>query len=236
MRADKASMGRSLRNANEAIAMLQTAEAGIAEIGDTLVRMRELAVHAANGSLTDTERAHVNTEYTELRDEIDRIAAVTEYNGQSLLTGAGGGAGGIVDGDGDAASQFFFQIGFQNSADDQLEVQIKTQIGAQVQASNVSTAADGQAAIDTIDLALNASNGHFASRSNLGGAIRSLNTIVDHLHAQSQNFETSIGAARDVDVGAESMNFTKNQVLQNAGIAMLSQANAQSNAALRLLS
>jgi flagellin len=158
MRADKLSMGRAERNANEAISMLQTAEAGMASIGDAYVRMRELAVQAASDGITDDERGHLDVEYQELKETIEQIAGSIEYNGQSLLAGTGGGAGGIVDSDGDAASQFFFQIGFQNSADDQLEVQIKTQVITQIQASDISTRGDAQAAIDAIDLTLNASN------------------------------------------------------------------------------
>jgi flagellin len=235
MRADKLSMGRAVRNANEAISMLQIAEAGMASIGDAYVRMRELAVQGASDGITDDDRAHLDVEYQKLKETIEQIAASIEYNGQSLLAGTGGGSGGIVDGDGDTASQFFFQIGFQNSGADQLEVQIKSQVITQIQASDISSKGDAQDAIDTIDLTLTASNGHLASRSNLGGAIATLNSAVAFNQAQSQLFETAIGGQRDVDVGSESMEFTRGQVLLNAGIAMLAQANAQSNIALRLL-
>jgi flagellin len=235
MRADKVSMGRAARNANEAISMLQTAEAGMASIGDAYVRMRELAVQAASDAITDDERGLLDVEYQELKDDIEQIAGSIEYNGQSLLAGIGGGAGGIVDADGDDASQFFFQIGFQNSGNNQLEVQIKTQVITQVQASGITSRDDARDAIDTIDSSLTASNGLLASRSNLGGAIATLHSAVDFAQTQSQVFETAIGGERDVDVGKESMEFTRGQVLQSAGIAMLAQANTQSNIALRLL-
>jgi len=235
MRADQGSIIRSMRNANEAISMLQTAEAGMDSIGDIYVRLRELAVEAATDSLSDTERALLNTEYTDLREEAERIAAVTEYNGENLLNGTGGTDGGIVDPDGDSASRFFFQVGFQNSADNRLEVQIKTQVLEGVQNSEIDTVENARDAIDTLDLAFDGSNTLHASRANIGAAINSLHTTLGFLQSQSELLQTAIGVQRDADVGAESMEFNRNQVLQNAGIAMLAQSNVQSNIALKLL-
>ncbi|MEC9073147.1 MAG: flagellin, partial [Myxococcota bacterium] len=233
--ADRGSISRSIRNANEAISMLQTAEAGMDSIGDIYVRMRELAVEAATDSLTDTERGLLNTEFTDLREEAERIAAVTEYNGANLLDGTGGTDGGIVDVDGDSASRFFFQVGFQNNTDSQLEVQIKTQVIEEVQNAEIDTVDNARSAIDTLDQAFDASNTLHASRASVGAAISSLHTTLDFLHSQSELLQTAIGVQRDADVGQESMEFNRGQVLQNAGIAMLAQSNVQSNVALRLI-
>ncbi len=235
MRAHKAGVGMAIRNATAAVAMLQTAESGLATIGDLKVRMRELAVQSASDGISDDERALLNTEYVTLREEIERVAGATEYNGQGLLGADGGHAGGIVDADGDPASRFVFQIGFQNSGDDQLTVDIKTGVIDQVETSSIESVANAQAAIDSIDLALNASNGHLSERANIGAHLKRLYTAIAGLQAQAQNFETAVGQKRDADLGDESMEFNKSQVLQNAGVAMLSQANAQQNVALRLL-
>ena len=235
MRADQAGVRMAIRNATEAVTMLQTAESGLATIGDLKVRMRELAVQAASDGVRDDERALLNTEYELLREEIERVADVTEYNGQGLLAADGGNAGGIVDGDGDAASRFVFQIGFQDSSDDQLTVDIKTAVSTNIQNSSIGSLADAQDAISTIDLALNASNGHLSERANIGANLNRLYTAITSLQSQAQNFETAVGNKRDADLGDESLEFNTSQVLQNAGVAMLAQANAQQNVALRLL-
>ena len=110
MRAQQGGYKQAMRNANDGVAVLQTAESGYQNISDLLVRMRELAVQAANDSISNTERGYLNTEFTDLSSEISRVAAVVEYNGINLLDGSAGTA--------------IFQVGTRNSADDRISIEL----------------------------------------------------------------------------------------------------------------
>ena len=212
-----------MRNANDGVAVLQTAESGYQNISDLLVRMRELSVQAANDSIGDTERGYLNTEFSDLMEEIDRVAAVTEYNGISLWTVPQ--AGGFME----------FQVGTRNSSDDQISIQLNTQnaeaLGL-VAADVISNQSGAQSAISKIDSALGLLN---TDRATLGSTINTLNSAVDHLAATIENYGDAMSQIRDADMAEESAQFSKNQVMQQAGVAMLSQANAQPNLVLRLL-
>ena len=224
MRAQQGGYKQAMRNANDGVAVLQTAESGYQNISDLLVRMRELSVQAANDSIGDTERGYLNTEFSDLMEEIDRVAAVTEYNGISLLDGTAG-SGGFME----------FQVGTRNSSDDQISIQLNTQnaeaLGL-VAADVISNQRGAQSAISKIDSALGLLN---TDRATLGSTINTLNSAVDHLAATIENYGDAMSQIRDADMAEESAQFSKNQVLQQAGVAMLSQANAQPNLVLRLL-
>ena len=224
LRAQNKGFQQAMRNANDGISILQTAESAYQSISDSLVRMRELAVQSASDGLTDTERAYLDTEFGQLVDYIDRVADSTEYNGQMLLDGtAGDGAGAMV-----------FQVGTRNSANDQVAItlgdQDATALG--VNASQVDTLANSQTAIDDIDTALETLA---TDRATLGATINELTATVDHLGVTIENYSAANSQIRDVDVAAESAEFAKAQVLQQAGVAMLAQANAMPQLALRLL-
>jgi flagellin len=203
--------------------MLQTAESGYQSISDSLVRMRELAVQSGNDSITDTERAYINTEFQDLTTEIDRVSNSVEYNGIKLLDGTAGTAGSVT-----------FQVGTRNTSDDRVTVSLgdidATSLG--VNASAVDTLANSQTAIDDIDAALNTLA---TSRSSLGSNINHLSQASVHLGRTIENYGAAVGNIRDVDVASESANFAKAQVLQQAGVSMLAQANATPGLALRLL-
>lgn len=223
LRAQNLGFQQAQDNANDAIAILATAEGAYNSIADTLIRMRELAVQSASDGLTDTERAYVNTEFAQLVTEITRISDVTEYNGINLLDGSAGTAGTVT-----------FQVGTRNNANNQIAValgdQDATALG--VNASVVDTQANSQAAITTIDAAI----GTLAtSRAVLGANQNLLTAAVDNLGITIENLSAAQSQIRDTDVAAESANFTKAQVLMQAGVSMLSQANATPNLALRLL-
>ena len=223
MRGQLRGFQQAARNGNDGISILQTAESAYQSISDTLIRMRELAVEAANDSLGDTERGFLDTEFQSLSNEITRISDVTEFNGIQLLDGTAGAAGTMT-----------FQVGTRNSVNDRitvvLEDQDSTALGVDVAA--VDSRDNAQNAITELDTALESLN---TDRSELGSTISSLSTALTNLATTVENYGTSMGQIRDADIGAESANFARNQVLQQAGVAMLAQANALPNLALRLL-
>ncbi len=215
------------RNANDGIAMLQTAEGSYQTISDILTRMRELAVQSSNDSLGSNERLFVDTEYQALTAEIDRVATVTEYNGIKLLDGdpAAGGAALLT-----------FQIGTRNTLSDQAAVSLDPQdvatLFAGAGAGDVLELANAQTAIEEIDNAMVVLS---TARASLGANINQLTSAVDNLGNTVENLSAAKSQIQDADVTHESSAFTKNQVLMQAGVAMLAQANAQPNLALRLI-
>jgi flagellin len=224
MRAQLKGFQQAMRNANDGIGIVQTAEAAYQSISDTLIRMRVLAVEAANDSISDTDRGFLDQEFQDLIGEIDRISNVTEFNGINLLDGTAGAAGTMT-----------FQVGTRNSVNDRITVDLNdedaTALG--IVDSAVDVISNAQGSIDDIDAALESLN---TDRAQLGATINSLSLSVSNLAATVENYGNAVGNIRDTDIGAESAEFSKQQVLQQAGVAMLSQANALPNLALRLLS
>ncbi|MCA9514648.1 MAG: flagellin FliC [Myxococcales bacterium] len=224
LRAQTRGFKQASSNATQGVAMLQTADSAMQTMSDTLIRMRELAVQSASDGLTDTERAYVNTEFSALSTELTRISDVTEYNGQKLLDGTAGTAGTLT-----------FQVGTRNTANDRITISMAdtdaTALG--VNASAVDSLTNAQTAIDDIDAALDTLN---TRRSGLGATVNQMSKAIDNLNSTVENLGVADGNIRDVDVAAESAQFSKSQVLQQAGVAMLAQANTAPQLALRLLS
>lgn len=226
-RANQAGINRGMRNAQEAVSFLQTAESGLAAIEEIYIRLREIAVAASGNDLTVSERAIMETEFQDTRLDAIRIIDVTAYGDQLLLNGTGGS-----DGDG----EFTFQVGFQSEASAQTTVQIEDQFDPTFHGgTGVKSVGHARDAIDKVDAALNGPGGLHESRAKLGSSITTLNTRISFLMEQNTNFSAAIGERRDLDLAHESGVLSREQVLQNAGVAMLSQANAQSSIALRLL-
>jgi flagellin len=223
MRAQLRGYQQASRNANDGISIVQTAEAAYQSISDTLIRMRELAVEAANDSLSSVERGFLDTEFQDLEQEITRISNVTEFNGINLLDGTAGDAGVMV-----------FQVGTRATINDRITVTLEDQDSTElgVADDDVLTLATAQTSITAIDDALQSLN---TDRASLGSTINSLNVAVTNLGTTIENYSTSIGTIRDADIGIETANFSRQQVLQQAGVAMLAQANALPTLALRLL-
>jgi len=223
LRAQNRGYQQALRNANDGVNIMQTAESAYQSVSDILVRMRELAVQASSDGLTDNERGYLDTEFNDLVGEIDRIAAVTEYNGIKLLDGTAGTGGTMT-----------FQVGTRNSTDDRIQSTLNSQDATAlgVNGSGVDTLVNAQSTIDDIDTAL---NDLATDRAEIGATINQLSGAVDHLGTTIENISAANSQIRDVDVASESANFAKSQVLQQAAVAMLAQANAQPNLALRLL-
>jgi len=223
LRAQNEGFKQASENANDALSILATAEGAYNSIADTLVRMRELAVQASNDSLTSVERGYINTEFTQLITEITRVSDVSEFNGIKLLDGSAGTGGAVV-----------FQVGTRNTANDRIGITLadtdSTALG--VVGAATDTLANAQGAIATVDSAI----GILAtSRATLGATMNQLTAAVDNLAVTIENLSSATSQIRDVDVGAESAEFTKSQVIMQAGVSMLAQANAVPNLALRLL-
>ena len=225
MRAQLKGYQQAMRNANDGVAVLQTAESGYQSLSDLLVRMRELAVQAANDSVSDTERGYLNTEFSDLIDEMDRIASVVEYNGIQLLDGTAGSAGNGL---------MVFQVGTRDSANDRIDISLDAQDSTTlgVNGDTISSQANAQSSITAIDSALEILS---TDRARIGSTINTLNVAVDGLGSSIENYGTAMSQIKDTDMADESSSFSKSNVLQQAGVAMLSQANQTPNLVMRLL-
>jgi len=210
------------RNANNGTSMAQTAEGALGQISNVLTRMRELAVQSANGDLGSTDRGYIQTEFGELKSEIDRISNASQYNGKSLLSGA--------------ATTIDFQVGINNTTDDRISVSfggVSTgSLGINATSVSGTDAANAQTAIGTIDTAISSVSNF---RATFGAKMNRLADAVQNI----QSFRTNLSAAnsriRDADIAEESAALTRNQVLQQAGAAVLAQANQSPQIALKLL-
>jgi flagellin len=207
------------RNANDGISMAQTADGVSEQVQDILVRMRELAVQGSNGTLNSNDSQNLNTEFTALRSEIDRIANVTTFNGTAGV---------------DDYSTVTFQVGINNSADNQISVSFggANVSGLGISGLAVSTASDAQGAITTIDSAIQTMS---QVRARFGTAINRLQGAVSNLQSMQTNMSASLSRIRDVDIAAETSALARNQVLSQAGASVLSQANQSPQLALSLL-
>jgi len=214
------SLGQAERNANDGVSMLQTAEGALNEISGVLTRIRELSVQSANGTLGSTERTYLNNENQALQDEITRISDVTQFNGTNLL-----------DGTLTAAS---LQVGTQNTTNDQITFSITnsdfaTLAGAAV---DISSQTGAQAALATLDTAIDAVS---TTRAGLGTVQNRLNVTVANLGSARENIAAANSRIRDVDVASETADLTRNNILIQAGVSVLSQANQAPQVALNLL-
>jgi flagellin len=224
LRAQIRGFEQAAENANDGIAILQTTEGSYNSISDILIRMRELAVQSANDSLTNKERAYLSTEFEDLTGELTRISDVAEYNGQKLLDGtAGDGSGNMV-----------FQVGTRNTVNDQITINLGSQSAATlgVDVLDVLTLGTAQTAIDGIDTALDTLA---TDRATLGSKINEMTAAVDNLAVTVENLSTAKSQIQDADISRESAAFTKNNVLMQSGVAMLSQANSVPQMALKLI-
>jgi len=223
LRAQLGGYQQASRNANDAIAIMNTAEGGLNTVSDTLIRMRELAVQSASDGVTDTERDYIETEFADLISEIDRVSAVTEYNGIKLLNASAGSGGNVT-----------FQIGTRNTANDRITVNLKDMGSSTlgVKGDSVSTLTGAQATIASIDTAISTLSSH---RATIGSTINTLDGAMSNLGNTIQNVSTAVSQIRDADIAAESASFASSMVLQQAGVSMLAQANQAPNLALRLL-
>ncbi len=223
MTADIRSLRQDNRNANDGISMVQVAEGGMNEIGNILTRFRELSIQAASDTIGDKERGFINKEMVQLRGEIDRIAATTEFNGRKLLVGEG--------------DKLEIQVGLNNSPEKDRFVYDtqKLNVGAKalgVHDVNTESKEDAQENLAKIDGAIKMLS---ENRSEVGALQNRLSSSVSNLQIYEENLSAAKSRIYDVDVASESSELTKTNILAQAGTAVLSQANTNSMGALKLL-
>ena len=211
------------RNANDGISLVQVAEGGLNEVSNMLIRLRELSVQASSDTIGDTERKFLDVEYQQLKSEIQRITEVTRFNGRDLLNGTGG----LID----------IQVGTYNDP-------FKDRISFNASAANASLDALGmtaeqlatkesaQTSMDVIDRALVSVN---AIRANFGAMQNRLQSTIQNLAVADENLSAANSRIRDTDVAAESAELVRNNILMQAGVSVLGQANNMQQIALKLL-
>jgi flagellin len=217
------SMQQANRNANDGISLIQTAEGGINEVSNILLRLRELSVQAASDTVGDVERGFTDKEFQALKGEIDRIASVTKFNGRNLLNGTG--------------ETLDFQVGIENSPEhDRLQYATeKTDVSlGKLGLSETGTMSKqlAQENLAKIDTAIQGVN---ENRAGLGALQNRLSSTVNNLSIATENLAAANSRIRDVDMANETSELTKQSILSQAGTAVLSQANTSQNLALKLL-
>jgi flagellin len=218
------SMKVASQNASEAQSMLQVADGAYSKVNDILVRMKNLATQAASGQTESL--ATMNNEFSSLQKEIDRIAGSTTYGTKNLTDGNSTmSTGGVT-----------FQVGPTNATNNQINLKFSGAMGGCLGVStstiSVNTAADAQKAMDAIDLALTSVNSYMGE---IGAYQNRLQYTIENLAIGIENFAASQSTIKDVDMADEMTTFTKNQILQQSGMAMLSQANQAPQQILSLL-
>ncbi len=218
MRSQIRSLAAAGRNAQDGISLVQTAEAALNEVSSNLIRMRELAVQAASGTLNTDDRATLDVEFQELSTEIDRIADTTAFNDVQLLDGAN--------------SSLNIQVGVDSGDTITVDLEDVNEAALGLSTTNVASAAGANIALSAIDTALdtvNTARGSFGAQQNrLASAVRSIATARENLSAAESRI-------RDVDIAFETADLTRNTILQQAAVSVLSQANVQPQLALSLL-
>ena len=255
MRADISSLQQGVRNANDAISLIQTADGALQVVDEKLIRMKELALQAATGTYNSDQRLIIDSEYQAMASEISRIAAATDFNGIYLLNGNLSGDPSTHNGNGlDSTGPLKIHFGTGNdSAEDYYYIAIAGASASALGLGHASaskggavvgtTAANAGKAISTQALAqasLAAINQAIISkdkiRANLGSMQNRLENTITNLSIQAENLQAAESRISDVDVAAEMTEFTRQQILTQAAVAMLAQANSLPQMALQLIS
>jgi len=217
------SYNQAARNAQDGVSVVQTAEGALNEVSNILTRMRELAMESASAGVSDTERTYIQNESNSLKTEINRIADATEYNGNALLNSA--------------STQMTFQIGIRNVAgNDRITVTTVdvnlSSLGTGFSTLSLASQAVAQSALALIDTALQTVS---QARANLGAAGNRLTSVISQIQSASENLAAANSRIRDVDVAEESSKLVRSQIIMQAGISVLAQANQLPQVALKLL-
>lgn len=223
MKAQIRGSNQAKRNAGDGISMIQTAEGGLNEVSNILVRLRELSVQAASDTIGNSERKFSDLEFQSLSKEIDRISASTEFNGKKLLNGEG--------------EQFEFQVGIRNDADNDrisYDAQKTNATGDNlgVASLNVLSKEQSQENLENVDGAINKINGQ---RANLGALQNRLQSTISNLEVKTENLSAANSRIRDTDVAIATADLAKSNILSQSGVSVLAQANQQGQSALRLI-
>lgn len=213
---------QAMRNTNDGISIIQTAEAASNEVTDIIQRMRELAVQSSSETLDDDERAYIQDEYLELSEEIDRIANVTAFNGVSLTNNSN--------------TSLDVQVGIQNDATSRIAISLvdlrSTVLGVDTGVLSLASASGAQAAITALDTALDSVN---SGRSTLGAVQNRLDSALNNSQIFTEAAASAESQIRDADYATETSNLTRLQIMQQAGVAALSQAKNVSQSVVSLL-
>ena len=212
-------LNQAVSNANDGISFIQTMDGATDEIVTMMQRMRELAIQSMNGTYTAANRDQMDAEFQQLHSEIDRVADTTKFNGTALLS---------------SANSTEMQVGWETAAADQITVQTRDLNTAvlSITAAEISTAALASQAVSQINADLEAINGY---RANWGAVQNRLESTISNLQNVSENTSASRSRIQDADFAKESANLARTQVLQQAGMSMLAQANQQSQNVMSLL-
>ncbi len=220
LRAQIRSLDQAERNANDGISLAQTGEGALQEVNNILIRLRELAIQASNATVSGADRDSLQAEFSSLRDEIDRIAQTTDFNGIQLLDGS--------------QASVTFHVGSGTSSANQISLSLDpilaTSLG--LDSLDIGSAGDPSAAIAAIDGAVTTVS---ALRGRLGATQSRLQSTVSSLSMQVENLSAANSRIRDVDIAFETAQLTRNSILQQVSIAILAQANALPQSALALL-
>jgi flagellin len=214
------SYNQASRNANDGVSVIQTTEAALNETTNILTRMRELAMQSASDGIGDTERGYIQTESDQLVEEIDRISQVTKFNGTALLDGSN--------------ALLHFQVGVEGTANDQINFSTldatATTLG--VSGLDVSGQTVAAAALTTIDTAIATVS---LARANLGAVGNRFQSAINNIQSFAESLSAANSRIRDVDVAEETSRMARANILQQAGVSVLAQANQQPQLALKLL-
>jgi len=221
LKAEASSIGQGVRNANDGISIIQVTEAAYDEVTTIFQRMRELAVQSASDTLQDDERAYVHSEYKAMYKEVLRLKESTDFNGISLTNGDTGGT-------------ITVQVGAQNDSSSSIDITLGNLGAGSIAVANftyVDTAARARNAITSMDYALAEVNRH---RSALGATQNRLQAAISNGLAYNENLNAAVSQIEDTDYATESAKMTKNQIIQQAGVAALGQAKNLSQSVLSL--
>ncbi|MBI3582827.1 MAG: flagellin FliC [Nitrospinae bacterium] len=231
LRSDIRAINQVVRNSNDGISIINTAEGALNQQSAMLTRMRELAAQAATGSVGSTERQTIQREFGALRDELDRITSVTEFNGQKLVNGA-------LSSSVAASSQVIIQIGFKSTANDRINLNTSVDVtaidstGLAIQNLSVTAAAEALTALSTINSAISKVTD---ARGRLGAVQNRFTYTIANLQISGENLQAAESQIRDADYASEISQFTRNQILVQASTAILAQANLVPQTVLQLL-
>jgi flagellin len=217
LRSQTRSFAQAGRNAQDGISLAQTAESALNEVGSNLIRMRELAVQASNATLSTEDREAIDVEFQALDDEINRIATQTSFNGINLL---------------DDTTDLDIQVGIEDGQVIAVSTEDVRSDTLGIDTLSVDTAENASAALEDIDNALQSVS---TSRGNLGAAINRLGSAFRSIQTTREGLMAAESRIRDVDVAQESADLTRNSILQQAAVSIMSQANVQPQLALSLL-
>jgi flagellin len=221
LRAESSSATVAGRNINDGISIISVAEGASNEVTNILVRMRELAIESSSQTLANTERSYIQDEYLQLSSEVNRISAVTEFNGVSLTSGL---------------TTIDVQVGINNTSNDVITITLgdlrSTVLAVDPASISLATSTSAQAALSNIDTALTTLS---QDRSNFGAVENRLNSALNNIETFTESTKSAESRIRDADFGYETAQLSQNQILQQAGVSILSQAKNINQSALTLL-